>query len=114
MVALGEDSPDSIAHCYGKHGVEVCKKHYAQFYSYRKAAELSWKSYQRCRTLTKQEEKASNTRLELLTRNVLPTFQAIDRWYKNLKSYHKVHSNVDVRDVGLENILERFRDERVV
>lgn len=114
FVALGEDSLDTIAHCYGKHGVEVCKKHYVQFYSNMKGAELSWKSYQKCRTLTKEEEKASATRLELLTKKVLPTFQAIDRWYKRIKSYHKVHSHVDVTDVGLENLLERFRDERIV
>ena len=79
LVALGEDSLDTIAHCYGKHGVEVCKKHYVQFYSNMKGAELSWKSYQKCRTLTKEEEKASATRLELLTKKVLPTFQAIDK-----------------------------------
>ena len=58
LVALGENSLYSIAHCYGKHGVEVCKKYFAQFYSNREAAELSWKSYQRCRTLTKEEEKS--------------------------------------------------------
>ena len=54
LLVLGEDSLDTIAHCYGKHGVEVCRKHYVQFYSNSKAAELSWKS---CRTLTKEEEK---------------------------------------------------------
>ena len=39
LVAPGKDSLDSIAHCCGKHGVEVCKKHYVQFFSNRKAAE---------------------------------------------------------------------------
>lgn len=106
LVALGENSLYSIAHCYGKHGVEVRKKYFVQFYSNREAAELWWKSYQRCRTLTKEEEKASNTHLELLAKKVLPTFWAIDKWYNNLKSYHPVHLHVDVRDVGLENIIE--------
>ena len=105
LVALGENSLYSIAHCYGKHGVEVCKKYSVQFYSSREVAELSWKSYQRCRTLTKEEEKGLNTLLELLAK-VLPTFWAIDRWYNNLKSYHQVHLHVNVRDVGLENIIE--------
>ena len=114
LVALGEDNLDTIAHCYGKHGVEVCKKHYVQFYSNRKAAELSWKSHQKCRTLTKEEKKASKTHFELLTKKVLLTFQAIDKRYKRLKSYHKVYSHVDVTDVGLENILQQFRDERTV
>ena len=66
-VALGEDSLDSMAHCYGKH-VEVCKKHYVQFYSNRMAAEHSWKSYKCCRTLTKEEEKVANKRIELLAK----------------------------------------------
>ena len=29
-------------------------------------------------------------------------------------SYFKVHSNVDITDKGLENILEHFRSERIV
>ena len=60
LVSLGEDSLNFIAHCYGKHGVEVCKKHYIQFFSNQKAAELSWKAYERCRTLFKEEQKAAN------------------------------------------------------
>ena len=114
LVALGENSLDSIAHCYGKHGVDVCKKHYVQFFSDRNAAELSWKSYQRCRALTKGEKKAANTRLELLAKKNLPTLDQIKRWYKDLKSYYKVHSNTDVTDKGLENLFESFQRERVV
>ena len=114
LVALGEDSLDSIAHCYGKHSVEVCKKHYVQFYSNRTAAELSWKAYKRCRTLTKEEEKAVNKRAELLSKKKLPAIRDIQKWYKELRSYHKVHANVDVTDKGLENIIEGFIRERAV
>ena len=114
LVALGENSLDSIAHCYGKHGVDVCKKHYVQFFSDRNAAELSWKSYQRCRALTKGEKKAANTRLELLAKKNLPTLEQIKRWYKDLKSYHKVHTNTDVTDKGLEKLFESFQRERAV
>ena len=32
LVALGKDSLDSIAYCYVKHGFEVCRKHYFQFF----------------------------------------------------------------------------------
>ena len=71
LVSLGEDSLDSIAYCYGKHGVEVCKKHYIQFFSNQKATELSWKAYKRCTTLTKEEQKAADTRLEPLAKKSL-------------------------------------------
>ena len=96
LVALREDSLDSIAHCYGKHGIEVRKKHYVQFFSNREAAELSWKSYESCRSLTKDEETLVNKPLELLEKRSLPTAQQIEKWYKELKSFHKVHSNVNV------------------
>ena len=108
LVSLGEDSLDSIAHCYSKHGIKVCKKHYIQFFSNTKATELSWKSYERCRTLTKEEKKASNTHLKLLVK------KTIKKWYKDFKSYHKVHFNVNVTDKGLEGILERFQHERTL
>ena len=108
LVSLGEDSLDSIAHCYSKHGIKVCKKHYIQFFSNTKATELSWKSYERCRTLTKEEKKASNTHLKLLVK------KTIKKWYKDFKSYHKVHFNVNVTDKGLEEILERFQHERTL
>ena len=75
---------------------------------------MSWKSYQRCRTLTKEQEKASTKRLELLAKKVLSTISVIKRWYKEFRSYHKVHLRVDVTDVGLGNILDRFHSERLV
>ena len=114
LVALDESSLETIAHCYGKHGVEVCKKHYVQFFSDQSAAELSWKSYQQCRVLTKEEEKAAKTRLELLAKENFPTLEQIKPWYKDLKSYHKVHANKDVTDKGLENLFESFERERIV
>ena len=114
LVALGKDSLDSIAHCCGKHGVEVCKKHYVQFFSNRKAAEWSWKSYERCKTITKEEKKAANKRLELLSKKKLPSPTQIEKWYKEKKSYFKVHSNVDIAVRELENIFQRFHDERIV
>ena len=119
LVALGEDSLNSIAHCHGKHRAEVCKKYYIQFFSNRKAGELSWKSYERCRTLTKEEEKASNTCFKLLVKKALPTFKVVHKWYihkryKDLKSYHKVYSNVDMTEKGLEEILKPFQYERAL
>ena len=114
LVALGEDNLDSIAHCHGKHNMEVCKKHYVQFYSNKTATELSWKAYERCKTLTKEEQKAVNKRAELLSKKKLPAIRDIQTWYKELRNYHKVHANVDVTDKGLENILEGFIRERAV
>ena len=40
LCALGEDSLDNIAYCFGKHSKEVCKKFYVQFFSTREAARL--------------------------------------------------------------------------
>ena len=50
-----------------------------QFYSNRNAAELSWKSYKRCRTLTKEEEKVVNKRAELLSKKKLPAIRDIQK-----------------------------------
>ena len=94
--------------------MEVCKKHYVQFYSNKTATELSWKAYERCKTLTKEEQKSVNKRAELLSKKKLPAIRDIQTWYKELRNYHKVHANVDVTDKGLENILEGFIRERAV
>ena len=84
------------------------------FFSNRKAVELLWKSYEQSRTLTKEEVRASNTCLELLAKKTLPTVKAVHKWYKDLKSYPKVHSNIDVMHKGLEEILEHFQHGRTV
>ena len=43
LICLGNKSLDSVAHCFAKHGTEVCKKFYVQFFSNREAARLLWK-----------------------------------------------------------------------
>ena len=82
LVVLIEDNLGSIAHFYGKRGVEVCRKHYIQFYSNRKAAELSWKSCNMNRMVSKQEKKALDTRLQMLSKKKLPSPTQIDKWHK--------------------------------
>ena len=43
LICLENDSLDSVAHCFAKHGTEVYKKFYVQFFSNRDVARLSWK-----------------------------------------------------------------------
>ena len=56
LVSMGDENLDNIAHCFAKHGKEVCKKFYVQFFSAREAARLSWKCYQIYQPITKEEK----------------------------------------------------------
>ena len=113
LVALGESSLETIAHCYGKHRVEVCKKHYVQLFQIKALQSYPGKVTNSVGLLQKRKRK-QQTRLELLGKKNFPTLEQIKPWYKDLKSYHKVHANKDVTDKGLENLFESFERERIV
>ena len=108
LVYMGEDSPDNIAYCFGKHTKEVCKKFYVQFWSNREAARLSWKVHKMYNS--EKDTKAIQLREEILEDKKIPDANNIKRWITNRINKLKL-SGTDVEDQGLMNLVKRFRDE---
>lgn len=71
---MGTEELENIAHCFTKHGKEVCKCFYVKFWNNREAVHLSWK----CHNISKQ---LSNT-------DVTSRLDARDKGLENMiKSY---------------------------
>ena len=107
LCALGEDSLDNIAYCFGKHSKEVCKKFYVQFFSTREAARLSWKCHQ---MYNSEEEKKEVDCREINLKDQSYPVEKVEKWIIKRMDILKL-SGTEVDDSGLMNIINRFRDE---
>lgn len=87
LICLGNESLDSVPHCFAKHGTKVCKRFYVQFFSNREAARLSWKCTNLFTHVNQDEEKTVSLREKLLSKAKVPNSTKIKKWCEEIRIY---------------------------
>lgn len=111
LIMLGEDTLDNIAHCFAKHSNETWKKCYAQFFSNREAARLSWKYLQIFTPIKEEEKRAIEMRQSKFSQSSIPTAEKVKSWYQEIRNVLKLLKDLDLTDKGLEALIKEFSNE---
>ena len=85
LICLTSEIIDYVAHCFAKHGVELCLKFCLQFLSNREAARLSWKCVNVFTDTSGNDEKAGNLQEKLLKTARVPYGKKIETDTMTLK-----------------------------